>query len=38
MSYADLNWLWFMTQKAGEPLRTYLMYWDGSNLIQLEDR
>lgn len=38
MSYADLNWLWFMTKKDGEPLRTYLMYWDGSNLIQLEDR
>lgn len=38
MSYADVNWLWFMTQKTGGLLQTYLLYCDGSNLIQLEDQ
>lgn len=38
MGYADLNWLWFMTLKDGELPRTFLMYWDGSNLIPLDDR
>ncbi len=38
MGYADLNWLWFMTLRDGELPRTFLMYWDGSNLIPLDDR
>ena len=38
ISYADVNWLWFMTQKTGGLLQTYLLYCDGSNLIQLEDQ
>ncbi|MBS6954611.1 MAG: DUF5050 domain-containing protein [Enterocloster asparagiformis] len=38
IGYADLNWLWFMTLREGELPRTFLMYWDGSNLIPLDDR